>query len=115
MSNGSSNGADRAGAEAIFRIHLPDALPLGREGDTEPSRDALLERFAVDVLEGDELNAVDFPDVVIRRDVGMAEGGQRLGLAPEALQARRVGRAGGGAGAERCGAPNDLTVDMSTP
>src|ERR1700730_6015481 len=51
--------------------------------------DAVLERFAVHELHGDEVLAVLLTDVVDGANVGMIERGSSLGLAAEAFQRGR--------------------------
>ena len=56
-----------------------------------PAADPVRERAALDVLHGDEVDAVRLVDVVDRDDVGIVEGGGRAGLLDEALPPAGVG------------------------
>ena len=59
-------------------------------GVQRPSRHAVLQGEAVEILHGDEGLAVLLADVVNRADVGMIQGRRSLGLALEAGEGFRV-------------------------
>ena len=89
-----------ASASASARGDLED--PLDRQPALGNER---VERLALDQLHREEVDAVRFLDRVDGDDARVIEGGERLGLAPEALQPLRARGHRGGQHLERHVAP----------
>ena len=70
-------------------------------------RDDLSQGGALDVLHAEERNAIRFLDSVDGDDIGVIEGGHRLGLAPESLESIRVRGHLGGENLDR-----DISIEL---
>ena len=68
----------------------PVAISRIRSTGSPPSGMSAVERLALDELHGQEVDAVGFLDGVDGDDAGVVEGGERLRLAPEALEPLRA-------------------------
>src|SRR5262249_16406100 len=81
---------DAFGVGGVKRVGDFDADSEDLFGVERASRDAMLQRSAVEILHGDEGLMAVFADFVDGADVRMIESRRRLGFAPKAFQRMRI-------------------------